>query len=105
MVYTCIISQVKEPQLVAYRVRKGTSIVVRKPSGEVVGHRCRGDCLFQVYKKLAEHKTLPFGRDGFLVTVDAANMVEVRYRCPQCGEERGGEGLCERCRASWRPKR
>jgi len=90
---------------VAYLVRKGTAVIVRKPSGEVVGHRCREDCLFQVYEKLGEHKTMQFGRDGFLVTVDAADVVEVRYRCPECGQEGANEGLCMRCRGRWLPRR
>jgi hypothetical protein len=79
------------------------SIVVRKPSGEVVGRGCREDCLFQAYELVSEHKVMQFRKDGFLVSVSAADVTEVRYHCPQCGMDQGSEGLCERCRASWLP--
>jgi hypothetical protein len=80
------------------------SAVIAKSSGQIVGRRCRQDYLFQVFEKLGEHKALQFGRDGFLVTVDAADVVEVQYRCPQCGEE-AGDGIYGRRRARWLPRR
>jgi len=80
-------------------------IILRKPSGEIVAHRCRKDCLFQAYEKLGEHKTRQFGQGGFVVTADAADVVAVRFRCPECGGEQESEGLCEKCRARWLPKR
>ena len=62
----------------AYLVRKGTKVIVRKPSGAVVAHDCKDGCLFQSYEKVAEHKTMQFGRNGFLVSVSAADATEVR---------------------------
>jgi hypothetical protein len=41
-----------------------------------------------------ELKTLQFKRDGFLVTVAAADVTEVSFRCPRCGGgERGREAV------------
>lgn len=62
---------------VAYLVRKGTKIVVRKPSGVLAGHSCRDDCLFQNQQMVSEHKTIQFQRDGFVISVRAADVSEV----------------------------
>jgi len=43
---------------VAYLVRKGTKILVRKPTGEIVWHQYRKDCVLQPYQKLGERKTV-----------------------------------------------
>lgn len=41
---------------------------------------------FPGLREVAEHKALQFGRDGFSVSVDAADVVEVRYQFPQYWE-------------------
>jgi hypothetical protein len=38
----------------AYLVRKGTKLIVRKPSGEVVEHACREDTLFHAHERVCE---------------------------------------------------
>jgi len=77
---------------VVYLVRIGTVIILRKPAGEIVAHWCWRDCLFQTYERLGEHKTLRIGQGGFVVTVDAAHVVEVRYRYPPVRERAGERG-------------
>ena len=94
-----------ETQSVPYLVRKGTRIIVRKPSGEVAQHACRDDTVFHAFEKVSELKTLQFKRDGFVVTVAAADVVEVSFKCPQCGGKSEVEGLCECCRERWLPGR
>ena len=89
----------------ATQIRKGTKIIVQKPSGEVTQHACKDDCLFHAFEKVSELKTLQFKRDGFVVTVAAADVVEVSFKCPQCEGKSEVEGLCEGCRARWRPGR
>jgi hypothetical protein len=89
----------------AYLLRKGTRIVVRRPNGRVLEHICRQDTMFYSHDKVAELKTVQFTRDGFLVTVNAADLVKVRFQCPQCGCRTEIEGLCDRCRESWLPRR
>ncbi len=75
-----------------YLIRKGTTFIVRKPSGELVGHACKEDCLFQKGEKVSEHTMVQFQRGGFLVSVEAADVTEVGYRCPQCQKEVEIEG-------------
>ena len=88
----------------AYLIGKGTKIIVRKASGEVVEHVCREDAVFYDHNKVAGLKTFQFQRDGFLVTVNAADVTEVSFQCPQCGCGTEIEGLCHRCRAGWLPR-
>lgn len=90
---------------VAYLIRKGTNLIVRKPSGEIVGHPAKEDCVFQPHEKVSEHKTVQFQRDGFLVSVPAADVTEVQSKCPQCGARTALEGLCDACRQTWLPRR
>ena len=104
MVYTCIHPTPRDPT-VPYFVRKGTKIIVHKPSGEVTQHACKADTVFQAFEKVAELRTLQFKRDGFLVTVAAADVTEVHFKCPQCGGRSEIEGLCEGCRRRWLPGR
>ena len=40
----------------AFLVRKGTKIIVRKPTGEVQEHTCRADTVFQPHQIVAESK-------------------------------------------------
>ena len=68
-------------------------------------HTCRNDTIFYKHDKVAELKALQFQRDGFLVTVHVPDLTEVRFQCPQCDCGMEIEGLCERCRASWLPRR
>ena len=82
----------------------GTRATVRKPTGEIVGHVFRDDCLFRANEKVAEQNVLRFARDGFLITVEAADVVEVHYQCPQCYKRVGIEGLCDECRLKWLPR-
>lgn len=88
-----------------YLVRKGTRIIVQKPSGEIVGHACKDDCVFHAFEKTAELKMVQFEKDGFVVSVAAADFTEVHFKCPQCGGKSEVEGLCEGCRERWLPGR
>jgi hypothetical protein len=88
-----------------FLVRKGTRILVRKPSGEVLEHTCRADKVFQPHQIVAEVKDIQFKQDDFVVTVDAREVVEVSYRCPQCSRTTAVEGLCDECRLGWLPGR
>ena len=40
-----------------------------------------------------------------VVTVAAADVTEVSFKCPQCGGESEVGGLCEGCRERWLPPR
>ena len=50
-------------------------------------------------------KTLQLKWDGFVVTVPAADVSEVSFKCPQCGGKSEVDGLCEGCRERWLPGR
>jgi hypothetical protein len=89
----------------AFLVRKGTRIIVRKPTGEVLEHSCRTDTVFQPHQIVAELRVVQFKQDGFVVTVNAGDVTEVSYRCPQCSRTTQVEGLCDECRRGWLPGR
>jgi hypothetical protein len=89
----------------AFRIRKGTRIIVRKPTSEVLEHACRADTVFQPHQVIAELKVVQFKHQGFVVTVNAGDVVEVSFRCPQCSRTTAVEGLCDECRRSWLPGR
>jgi hypothetical protein len=61
--------------------------------------------VFQPQQVVAELKVVQFKQDGFVVTVNAGDLVEVSYRCPQCGVTTPVEGLCDECRRGWLPGR
>ena len=88
-----------------FLIRNGTKIIVQKPSGEVTQDACKDDTLFHGFEKVSELKTLQFKRDGFVVTVAAADVVEVSFKCPECGGRSEIEGLCEGCWERWLPGR
>jgi hypothetical protein len=90
---------------VAFLIRKGTSVTVRKPSGEVIAHTCKDDCLFQNRERVGEYRTIQFKRGDLILSVSALDVTEVRFRCPQCGANGEIEGLCDTCRKQWLPKR
>lgn len=68
----------------AHLIRKGTRVILRRPSGEVVEHVLREDCLFYEHNQVAELKIIQFRRDGWLLSVPAADITHVRFSCPQC---------------------
>lgn len=90
---------------VAYLIRKGTRVLLRKPTGEVVEHVVRQDSTFYRHDQVAELRVVQFKKDGFLLTVTAADITEIRYACPECGCRVEIEGLCQACRQKWMPGR
>jgi hypothetical protein len=88
---------------VADLVRKGTKIIVQKPSGEVTRHACKDDCVFHNHEKVSELKTPRFKRDGLVVSVSAAEVTGVQFKCPECGGKSEIDGLCDACREQWVP--
>ena len=54
---------------------------------------------------MAEQKALQFVRGGFVLTVNASDVTEVLYSCPQCGTKTGITGLSDACRKKWLPRR
>ena len=89
----------------AFLVRKGTRILVRRSTGEVQEHTCRADTVFQPRQIAAELKVIQFKQNGFVVTVNAGDVVEVSYRCPQCSRTTAVEGLYDECWRGWLPGR
>jgi hypothetical protein len=61
--------------------------------------------VFQPHQVVAELKVVQFKQDGFVVAVNAGDVMEISYRCPQCSRTTAVEGLSDECRRGWLPGR
>ena len=87
-----------------FLVRKDTRVTVEIPHGAVRTHRCRCDNVFTERETTKQAKFYRFHRGGYVLVVEATDVVELTFVCPNCRGSAPMQGLCEECRMKWIPR-